>query len=88
MKHYFLIAKEVGQLTRIVCSALEIKQLKSVPTFDTLLAPFGWRRRAKLRRTSDFRIENGRVVLDLRTVEPDRDEDLAAAIERAITAGS
>jgi [protein-PII] uridylyltransferase len=61
MKHYFLIAKEVGQLTRIVCSALEIKQLKSVPTLDTLLAPFGWRRRAKLRRTSDFRIENGRI---------------------------
>jgi len=61
MKHYFLIAKEVGQLTRIVCSALEIKQLKSVPTLDTLLAPFSWRRRAKLRRTSDFRIENGRI---------------------------
>jgi len=61
MRHYFLIAKEVGQLTRIVCSALELKQLKSVPTLDTLLAPFGWRRRAKLRRTSDFRIENGRI---------------------------
>jgi [protein-PII] uridylyltransferase len=61
MKHYFLIAKEVGQLTRIVCSALEMKQLKSIPTLDTLLAPFGWRRRAKLRRTSDFRIENGRI---------------------------
>jgi len=61
MKHYFLIAKEVGQLTRIVCSALELKQLKSVPTLDTLLGPFSWRRRAKLRRTSDFRIENGRI---------------------------
>lgn len=31
------------------------------------------------------RIENGRVVLDLRTVEPDRDDDLTAAIEWAIT---
>ncbi len=61
MKHYFLIAKEVGQLTRIVCSALEIKQLKSVPTLNTLLGPLSWRRRAKLRRTSDFRIENGRI---------------------------
>ena len=30
------------------------------------------------------RIENGRVVLDLRTVEPDRDDDLAAAIEQAV----
>ncbi|MGK2922538.1 MAG: [protein-PII] uridylyltransferase [Methyloceanibacter sp.] len=61
MKHYFLIAKEVGQLTRIVCTALELKQLKSVPALDALLAPFSWRRRAKLRRTSDFRIENGRI---------------------------
>ncbi|MBC8021327.1 MAG: [protein-PII] uridylyltransferase [Methyloceanibacter sp.] len=61
MRHYFLVAKEVGELTGIVCSALEMKQLKSLPTLDTLLAPFGWRRRAKLRRTSDFRIENGRI---------------------------
>ena len=61
MKHYFLVAKEVGSLTGIVCSALEMKQLKSLPSLDALLAPFGWRRRAKLRRTSDFRIENGRI---------------------------
>jgi len=62
MKHYFLIAKEVGQLTRIVCTALELKQLKSVPSLDAILAPFSWRRRAKLRRTSNFRIENGRIA--------------------------
>jgi [protein-PII] uridylyltransferase len=61
MKHYFLVAKEVGQLTRIVCSALEIKQLKSLPSIGTLLSPFGWRKRARLRRTTDFRIENGRI---------------------------
>src|SRR6516165_10574359 len=61
MKHYFLVAKEVGELTRIVCSALEMKQLKSLPSLGTLLSPFGWKRRAHLRRTSDFRIENGRI---------------------------
>jgi [protein-PII] uridylyltransferase len=61
MRHYFLVAKEVGELTGIVCSALEMKQLKSLPALDTLLKPFSWRRRAKLRRTSDFRIENGRI---------------------------
>jgi len=64
MKHYFLVAKEVGQLTRIVCTALELKQLKSIPALDTLLGPLSWRRRAKLRRTSDFRIETGRVSTD------------------------
>ena len=31
MKHYFLVAKEVGDLTRIVCAALEMKQLKRLP---------------------------------------------------------
>src|SRR6478752_5802459 len=61
MKHYFLVAKEVGELTRIVCSALEMKQLKSLPSLGTLLSPFGWKRRAHLRRTSDLRIENGRI---------------------------
>ena len=68
MKHYFLVAKEVGELTRIVCSALEMKQLKSLPTLGTLLSPFGWRRRARLRRTSDFRIENGRINADNKDV--------------------
>ena len=61
MKHYFLVAKEVGELTRIVCSALEMKQLKSLPSLGTLLSPFGWQRRAASARTSDFRIENGRI---------------------------
>ena len=30
MKHYFLVAKDVGDLTRILCSALEMQQLKSI----------------------------------------------------------
>ena len=34
MKHYFLIAKDVGDLTRTVCSCLEIRQLKTVPTLS------------------------------------------------------
>ncbi len=61
MKHYFIVAKEVGDLTRIVCAVLEMKQLKSLPSFNTLLAPLTWRRRARLRRSTDFRIDNGRI---------------------------
>ena len=34
------------------------------------------------------RIEGDRVVLDLRTVEPERDGDLAAAVERALAAAT
>jgi [protein-PII] uridylyltransferase len=62
MKHYFLVAKEVGDLTRIVCASLEMRQLKATPTLDNMLATLGWRKRAKLSATTDFRIENGRIM--------------------------
>ena len=29
MKHYFLVAKDVGDLTTILCTALEMQQLKT-----------------------------------------------------------
>ena len=32
MKHYFMTAKEVGNLTRIVCASLEEKSIKKDPT--------------------------------------------------------
>jgi len=68
MKHYFLVAKDVGDLTRIVCSSLEVKQLKGVPQLNNLLSPLTWRSRAKLAATSDFRIENGRMNAKSRDV--------------------
>jgi [protein-PII] uridylyltransferase len=61
MKHYFLVAKDVGDLTRIVCSALEVKQLTIAPALKDLLTPMTWRKRAKLRKSSDFKIDNGRI---------------------------
>jgi len=68
MKHFFLVAKDVGDLTRIVCSALEVKQLKSVPALNELLAPATWRRRVRLRKTTDFRIDTGRINVARRDV--------------------
>jgi [protein-PII] uridylyltransferase len=68
MKHYFLVAKDVGDLTRIVCSSLEVKQLKGVPQLNNLLSPLTWRSRARLSATSDFRIENGRMTAKNREV--------------------
>ncbi len=62
MKHYFLVAKEVGDLTRIVCASLEMHQLKDTPRLDNVLASLNWRKRAKLSATSEFRIENGRIT--------------------------
>lgn len=61
MKHYFLVAKDVGDLTRIVCSAMEVKQLTIAPALRDLLTPMTWRKRAKLRKSSDFKIDNGRI---------------------------
>ncbi len=65
MKHYFLVAKEVGDLTRIVCASLEMHQLKATPRLDNVLASLNWRKRAKLSATSDFRIETGRIAAKL-----------------------
>ena len=63
MKHYFLIAKEVGDLTRIVCAVLEFKQLKETPVLNKLLRPLTWRQRSSVRKSSDFVIVNGRMNL-------------------------
>ncbi len=63
MKHYFLIAKDVGDLTRILCSSLEVQQLKTINPLNKLLQPRSWRSRVKLSAHTDFRIENGRIVV-------------------------
>jgi [protein-PII] uridylyltransferase len=62
MKHYFLIAKDVGDLTTILCSALEIEQVKSTPTsFAARLNPMTWSLRRKVRTRTEFKVENGRL---------------------------
>ncbi len=38
MKHYFLIAKDVGDLTAILCSALEDQQAKPAPVLSRMMA--------------------------------------------------
>jgi [protein-PII] uridylyltransferase len=62
MKHYFLVAKDVGDLTRILCHSLEVKQLKSINPLNKLLMPKSWRSRVQFNLKSDFGIENGRIV--------------------------
>jgi [protein-PII] uridylyltransferase len=61
MKHYFLIAKEVGDLTTILCSALEMQQLKASPGISRFLRPLNWKQRRQLRVRTDFRIDNDRL---------------------------
>jgi [protein-PII] uridylyltransferase len=61
MKHYFLVAKDVGDLTTILCSALEMQQLKASPGLGRLLKPLNWKQRRQLRTRTDFRIDNDRL---------------------------
>ncbi|MCB1526351.1 MAG: [protein-PII] uridylyltransferase [Hyphomicrobiaceae bacterium] len=72
MKHYFLVAKDVGDLTTILCNALEIQQLKTSPGLNRLLNPLSWRTRREVRQKTDFRIENDRInVSDHKAFERD-----------------
>jgi [protein-PII] uridylyltransferase len=60
MKHYFLIAKDVGDLTAIVCAALEERQTKRTPAFGRLIGRLRRRTRA-IADAKDFKVDNDRV---------------------------
>ena len=51
MRHYFLVAKDVGDLTTVLCSALEVQQLKEGPGFRQIFNPTSWRVRRRVRST-------------------------------------
>ncbi len=64
MKHYFLVAKDVGDLTAIVCAALEARHDKGRPTLSRLFRPFSRKATPKtLPDTPGFVIENGRLAV-------------------------
>jgi [protein-PII] uridylyltransferase len=62
MKHYFLVAKDVGDLTRILCAALEDKQAKAVPGLTGVLNRFANRIR-KIPGSAEFVEDRGRIAL-------------------------
>ncbi len=60
MKAYFLTAKDVGDLTAIVCAAMEARQAKRIPMLDRFIGSL--RRSAPRRRTiGAFIVENNRL---------------------------
>ena len=61
MKHYFLIAKDVGDLTAIVCAALEERQAKARPVLNRFLGSL--RRSSKALPGGDFAIEVNRITV-------------------------
>jgi [protein-PII] uridylyltransferase len=62
MKHYFLVAKDVGDLTRILCAALEDQQAKSTPGLSGVFSRFTHRSR-KIAGSTDFMEDRGRIAL-------------------------
>jgi [protein-PII] uridylyltransferase len=63
MKHYFLIAKDVGDLTAILCAALESRHQKEVPMLNRFVARLRRRPPRVLRESDDFIVDNNRINL-------------------------
>ncbi|MEY9180306.1 [protein-PII] uridylyltransferase [Bradyrhizobium sp. USDA 326] len=62
MKHYFLVAKEVGNLTAILCAKLEDQQAKPAPVLSRMMArlrPTAAKRRVP--DSGDFIVDNNRI---------------------------
>jgi [protein-PII] uridylyltransferase len=63
MKHYFLIAKDVGDLTAILCARLESRHQKDMPVLNRFVAKLRPRTRRTLRDSEDFIVDNNRINL-------------------------
>ncbi len=62
MKHYFLTAKNVGDLTAILCAGLEERQATPTPVLSRIIAKLRpTRSQRKLTETDDFVIDNNRI---------------------------
>jgi [protein-PII] uridylyltransferase len=61
MKHYFLVAKDVGDLTNIFCAALEETHAKATPGLNRFFRLPG-RRTRTIPGSTDFVVDNGRIT--------------------------
>jgi [protein-PII] uridylyltransferase len=61
MKHYFLIAKDVGDLTAILCAKLEDSQAKPMPVLSRMMSRFRPRTRTTLSESDDFVVDYNRI---------------------------
>ena len=62
MKHYFLVAKNVGDLTNILSTKLEQQQVKKAPSLSRLVATIKGRRPSAIKGSDVFLIENNRII--------------------------
>jgi [protein-PII] uridylyltransferase len=72
MKHYFLIAKDVGDLTAIMCAELEARQAKDVAVLNRVMARFRRRPRRVALDAKGFIVDHNRIsVADPKVFERD-----------------
>jgi [protein-PII] uridylyltransferase len=88
MKHYFLIAKEVGDLTRIFCASLEARQVKDVPVLSRMLGRFMPRASGRLAGSNSFHFESGRIALAVPTAFKDDPLNIIRLFSIASTHGA
>lgn len=82
MKHYFLIAKDVGDLTGILCAALEEQQAKEAPGLRGLVRSLRQRSR-KIPGSLAFAVDNARIVATSRSVFQDDPVNLIRVFQLA-----
>jgi [protein-PII] uridylyltransferase len=63
MKHYFLVARDVGTLTRILCAGLEARQMKEAPVFGRSQTGSATGAPGEIAEAPAFRLDGGRVNL-------------------------
>jgi [protein-PII] uridylyltransferase len=72
MKHYFLVAKDVGDLTAIVCAELEDSHAKSIPVLSRMMAKLRPVKKRTLSESDDFIVDNNRInVVDPKVFKRD-----------------
>ena len=63
MKHYFLVAKDVGDLTAVLCAELEDRQAKPAPVLSRMMTKLLPRGRRILLDTDDFIVDKNRIKI-------------------------
>lgn len=63
MKHYFLVAKNVGDLTAILCAKLEDQQAKPAPALTRMIAKLRPAAQRRVPGSEDFIVDHNRINL-------------------------
>src|SRR5439155_23210176 len=64
MKHYFLVAKDVGDLTAILCAGLEARQATPAPVLSRVMARLRPRARRTPTESEVFFVDNNRITIN------------------------